>query len=135
LGLSGELAPLPALVLLLAPLLLLLLLTLLTHVLRCLLPTLLTADMLACPLLFRMGVLRLTTPVLVTGFVLDPSKAAPPRAADPEGMLHFALQGPDQAARIPPAMAAGWQAAYDQGSERIVQVRGQRVAVVWSGGC
>ncbi|KAI3431485.1 hypothetical protein D9Q98_004536 [Chlorella vulgaris] len=69
----------------------------------------------------RMGVLRLTTPVLVTGFVLDPSKSGPPRAADPEGMLHFALQGPDQAARIPPAMAAGWQAAYDQGSERIVQ--------------
>lgn len=69
----------------------------------------------------RAGGVALTTPVVVTGFVLDPQRARPPTRVDDTGMLMFALQGPDQAERLPAQRAQGLQAAYDQGSERVVQ--------------
>ncbi|KAL4440326.1 hypothetical protein ABPG75_003327 [Micractinium tetrahymenae] len=69
----------------------------------------------------RAGNLVLTTPVVVTGFVLDPQRARHPTKVDDSGMLLFALQPPDQGDRLPPQRAKSWQAAYDQGSEKIVQ--------------
>ncbi|KAL4429000.1 hypothetical protein ABPG77_006039 [Micractinium sp. CCAP 211/92] len=69
----------------------------------------------------RAGGIELTTPVVVTGFVLDPQRARPPTKVDDTGMLLFALQAPDQADRLPAQLAQSWQAAYDQGSEKIVQ--------------
>lgn len=137
------------------------------------------------PIPRRTGGIELTTPVVVTGFVLDPQRARPPTKVDDTGMLlvsarlgeatafllwwnrcgmlaaacagsghgtcrgptqrlplqaahavhscpatmfpsplrlQFALQAPDQADRLPAQLAQSWQAAYDQGSEKIVQV-------------
>ncbi|EFN53950.1 hypothetical protein CHLNCDRAFT_58404 [Chlorella variabilis] len=69
----------------------------------------------------RMGAIQLTTPVVVTGWVLDPGRARTPVAADASGMLRMALQGPDQGDRLPGAAVQALQAAYDQGSERVVR--------------
>lgn len=40
----------------------------------------------------------------------------------PLTLLQFQLQGPDQGDKLPPQELAALQAAYDQGSENIVQV-------------
>lgn len=72
----------------------------------------------------RSGSVSLTTPVVVTGWVLDPRRSRPPTPVEGSGgQLSFGLQGPDQGDKVPPKLAAVLQAAYDQGSEDIVQVR------------
>lgn len=65
-----------------------------------------------CP--FRTGGIALTTPVVVTGFVLDPRRARPPTAVEGAGGagLSFALQGPDQGDKLPAQLAATLQVSW-----------------------
>lgn len=69
----------------------------------------------------RSAGLALTTPVIVTAWAFDPSRAAAPAAVDPDGMLRLGAQAPDQAGRLPTDAARALQAAYDGGSDQVVR--------------
>lgn len=63
--------------------------------------------------------MKFSVPVVVTGWVLDPSRQKNPVAVPGESLLQIALQGPDQ--RVHPKKAQEVQKKYDSGSDQVVQ--------------